>query len=346
MAAPASGTSRLIALAVAAVLIVFAILNFLDLGRQPYNGLSTSDNVVVRIDPGSPAEQAGFQTGDRIVTNGGIDVTDAKALARRPRPAPGDTREFTVARDGANQTLTLTYTAMPSRNWALGVCGLLIGLAFVVFGMRPYLRSAGGPEKLFVAASLCLGFAFIGWPYTGSYAIRTALAAVLVPVIYIGLALLVHFLSTFPKRVPWLDRAGMRTLLYAPAVAFAAFVLFTIVVQPRATSGLNAFGRIFSGVVVAGYFVSAILVLVRQYGRASAQQRQQLGLNIMVGAVVVALLPVILAIVTNVLAPKAVLPGSDFYFLTFILLPIGLSVAVVRAQALEDTTLPSHQPVG
>ncbi len=346
MAAPASGTSRLIALAVAVVLIAFAILNFLDLGRQPYDGLSTTDNVAVRVRPGSPAEQAGFQKGDRLLTDGGIDVADAKALSRRPRPAPGDTREYTISRDGASQTLTVTYAAMPSRDWALGVCGLLIGLAFVVFGMRPYLRSAGGPEKLFAAASLCLGFAFIGWPYTASYALRTALAAVLVPVIYIGLALLVHFLASFPKRMPWLDRAGMRTLLYAPAVAFAVFVLCMIVLQPRATSGLNAFGRIFSGVVVAGYFASAILVLVRQYGRATAQQRQQLGLNVMVGSAVIALLPIILAVLVNVLAPQVVLPGSDFYFLTFILLPIGLSVALAKAQALEDTTLPSHQPVG
>ena len=39
---------------------------------------------------------------------------------------------------------------------------------------------------------------------------------------------------------------------------------------------------------------------------------------------------VIIAVIVGIVAPKVVLPGSDFYFLAMILIPISLTTAMLR----------------
>jgi S1-C subfamily serine protease len=68
-------------------------------------GWPTAYPVVTRVQPGSPAERAGLQVGDTIVTQGGVDL-----LAGRPpaqRFAVGDTIRMTVRRDGRTRAVAL-----------------------------------------------------------------------------------------------------------------------------------------------------------------------------------------------------------------------------------------------
>jgi hypothetical protein len=48
----------------------------------------------------------------------------------------------------------------------------------------------------------------------------------------------------------------------------------------------------------------------------------------------IGLLPITIAVLIVVLAPTVVMPGSDFYFLTFILIPITLALAAMRKEAV------------
>ncbi|HVF75647.1 MAG TPA: trypsin-like peptidase domain-containing protein [Acidimicrobiales bacterium] len=95
-------------------------------GNQPaaergYMGISSGDPtdgsrgaVVVSVEPGSPAAQAGLQQGDLIVKVGDKAVDGAAALGSAVRShRPGEQVPVVVVRDGAERTVTVTLTTAP-----------------------------------------------------------------------------------------------------------------------------------------------------------------------------------------------------------------------------------------
>lgn len=87
----------------------------------------------------------------------------------------------------------------------------------------------------------------------------------------------------------------------------------------------------FIGVIAAFYLIASLVTVYRGYSSASPEDRDSQGLNLMlIGTLVGMLLPVI-TIVTGIIAPQVVLPGQNFYFLSFVLLPITWSMAVLKS---------------
>jgi putative serine protease PepD len=72
-------------------------------------GLVGTGAIVTTVEPGSPADAAGLQKGDRITAVDGAPVQDQVALAARVRShQPGDSVTVTFQRDGQEQTITVT----------------------------------------------------------------------------------------------------------------------------------------------------------------------------------------------------------------------------------------------
>jgi S1-C subfamily serine protease len=69
---------------------------------------------IAKVAPGSPAEQAGFQTGDVLVAFNGIPVKDKERLkAAKASIGVGSEVTYTVARAGAEQKLAATLAPVP-----------------------------------------------------------------------------------------------------------------------------------------------------------------------------------------------------------------------------------------
>ncbi len=93
-------------LVIVATATVIGVLGVTDLKNAPYAGFfSGPNNDVVRVSPGSPADEAGLEVGDLMESIGGIAVTDTKARSRRLRPKIGETRTFVVGRDATKLEL-------------------------------------------------------------------------------------------------------------------------------------------------------------------------------------------------------------------------------------------------
>jgi putative serine protease PepD len=83
---------------------------------QGFLGVATQDSagndlgaVVVSVNPGGPADQAGVKAGDVITSIDGVSVTDSASLGKAIRShEPGEAVQITVDRDGSSQTLTPT----------------------------------------------------------------------------------------------------------------------------------------------------------------------------------------------------------------------------------------------
>ncbi len=76
------------------------------LGLRPWQ--PTIPAVIDRVLPGSPAEQAGMQPGDRVVAAGGEPMADWRAWVEYVRARPGVAFDVEVVRAGSLQMLMLT----------------------------------------------------------------------------------------------------------------------------------------------------------------------------------------------------------------------------------------------
>jgi serine protease Do len=77
--------------------------------------------VVTQVQPRSPADEAGFQTGDVVTGLNGESVAGAGELSRRVAGIdPGETATFTVIRDGDEQELDVTLAERPTGEIQMG----------------------------------------------------------------------------------------------------------------------------------------------------------------------------------------------------------------------------------
>jgi hypothetical protein len=316
-------------LAFAAVLVIYGLLGWLDVGNVAQGGWATDpDNTVTQVLAGSPTEAAGLQVGDKIISLGGIAVTDAEGRTRRARPEVGETWEFVVERDGATVSLDVTFgEPVPERKF-LAHASFLVGFCFIGFTMRAYLQKQTASTQALALVGTLFSLAFLGGPYFENYMLRSVDNAINVFLIWFGVASILNFLLVHLK-------SGGNRLLYLPALVVGLFIAWRILATPEATSGLNNFGNVLFGVVAGFYLIGSLVTVYKSFSGASASERKSQGLQLMMIGALIGLVPPIVSIVVGVIAPQAVLPGQNFYFLSMIALPITWSMAVLKGSGAE-----------
>ena len=190
---------------------------------------------------------------------------------------------------------------------------------------------------------LCLGIAFLGGPYIGSYALRTIIGTVQLVLAVLGFATLLHCLLEFPKAKKVLNKKHLRKLIYVPAVLVALFFLWLIILEPQGTSTLNNVANALVGLFIASYFGLALVALIHSFVTATSDERSGFGLNTLLAGLLIGLLPLIISALVAIVAPDIVLPGSDFFFLTMVFIPITLAMAIMGAA--EPTPARATPPV-
>lgn len=311
----------------AALVVIYAILGWLDVKNYAQGGWATApDNTVTQVLSGSPSEAAGLKVGDKIVSLGGIDVTDAAAQAKRGRPAVGEAWEFVVERDGATVSFDVVFGELVPERKFLAHANFLVGFCFILFTLWAYMKEQTASTQALVLAGLLFSFAFISGPYFGSPMLRSIDNAVAVLFVWLGVASILNFLLVHL-------RGGGNRLVYVPGLLAGLFIAWRILATPEATDGLNNFTNVLVGVVAVFYLVAALVTVYRSFAGATASEREARGLKLMMIGTVVGLLPPMIGIAAGVLAPQAVLPGQNFYFLSFIVIPITWSIAVLKKPA-------------
>ena len=283
----------------------------------------------------SPAERAGFKVGGYIISDDGIDVKDSKALARRSRPKIGETRIYVLEFAGETVSIDLTFSNQPKKEISLSSARALIGFFFLIFGLWAYFKVKNKSTTLLALVGFSFGFNFIHHPYFVSYTLRTIYQSIGYIIVMFGLAFLLHFMMVFPKAKAMMAKKNIRIMLYSPAVLTILFFLFRIIFQPKATSTLNIFTNILIGLFVVGYLSMAAVAIVYSYIKATSEERATHGLNIMLFGTIIGLSPtVITTLIHKIIAPKLALPGVEFYFLTFVLIPVSLALASIKSGAI------------
>lgn len=126
--------------------------------------------LVGEVVPGSPADQAGLQPGDRVVAVNGAPVGDWGAWVERVRDAPGETLTLTLMRDGEQRRLNLTPDAVGEGDQVYGRVGVGAGdLRRVEYGLLTAVPAAA--DKVVDQSRMIL--TAIGRMITGELSLKT-----------------------------------------------------------------------------------------------------------------------------------------------------------------------------
>lgn len=311
----------------AAVVAIYGVFGWLDVRNYAQGGWNTDgNNTVTQVLPGSPSEAGGLMVGDYIVSLGGISTSDAKAQLQRERPKVGETWEFIVERGGETLSLDITFGEPVAQRKLIAHASFLVGFCFLGFTLWAFLQKQTASTRALAVAGALGSLIFIAGPYFGSYTMRNVEAALVNILVFLGVASLLNFLLVHLRSVS-------NRLVYIPGLAAGLFIAYRVLAAPEATSALNTFSNIFIGVIIAFYFIAALVTIYRGYSSASPEDRASQGLNLMLVGAIIGLLPSLIAIVTGIFAPQVVLPGGNFYFLTLVALPITWSMAVLKETA-------------
>lgn len=201
------------------------------------------DGQLIYIFPGSPAQRAGLESGDQILSVDGIPVQETDRLRDlSTRIRRGDRLTFEAARGDGEEGETITATLEITSPWAslalmpplitnILVAVVYFGISLLVLWARPRARSA------FVFYLLCSGTAWL-------FLINLALTGILAnPLCWVWLesllaffsvtaalglslfGLFVHFALVFPREQPILQRVP-KTLWWVYSYPFLVILGF------------------------------------------------------------------------------------------------------------------------
>ena len=323
---------RMPLLVAVALTTVWVILGVFDARYTPYTGYQTdSGYVVISVAEGGPAEAAGLQVGDRVLAVDGIAVENTREIRRQPRAQVGQTTNVEIDRGGSTMTIGIVNAGLPPASMFTSYASALIGICFVFFGFSAYTKAPARKTLLLALAGVGIGFNFAAGPYIASPTVSTVIVALSLPLVYIGLAMLYHFILSMPKPSAGIERPGAVRMLYAPAIITGLALAVIISAQVDATGTLNRLIQIVVGLVIAGYFLGSVVTMIRRFRGATAQERAVHGLGLMLYGTILGFAPIIFAIVMGIIAPRVVLPGANYLILTFVLIPVTFSMAAVRS---------------
>lgn len=335
----------LLALATAAV-VVLALLNLhqLRIYHQPTDAAlwrpTTAGLEAAAIAPGAHTP---LRAGDVLITVNGAPVTKPAEVERALyRAGTGGALTYIVARQGQLLALHVPVTASPSplaRYMFLDAVGLL----YLMVGLFVLGRRRSAPQAVSFYLFCLASFALYAFHYTGKLNLfdRTIFwgneAALLA-----APCLLLHFALRFPAGAPQRGRRVVRLaegLLYLPAllVGLLEVALATGAVWlPVALSvSLDVVDRASYG-LLAGYFLAAVLVLLRhqraardQPGRVAQQAR------VMAWGIGLALAPFFALYVAPYLLGADMPRFAGWAVASLVLVPLAFAYAIWRHHLLQ-----------
>jgi len=316
---------------IAALLLILGIFRYMDMGNYTYLGYQSNDFEITRVEEGSPADTAGLQLGDQLLSIDGLDVRDSKSWDSKPRPKVGETRTFVVNRGGEELEMQMTYAPRTGKGRTINIIGWIMGLVYLIMGVWAFRSRKSWSSLLFAFFALAFASTFLGRPYIADPALRDIVNSVFSSFLLLGFAFLFSFLLHFPFKSSFMDLKNANLIVFGPAVVMSLVIIVLNILDPQSTSGLNQTIELLFLLFIIFYFGGSVILLVRRFLSADADERSNSGLSLLFWGAIIGILPMLIIFIIGNLSPTTVLPGEDYLFLTMAVIPVFFALAIKKS---------------
>ena len=347
---PREGFTFRILISLSFLLLFYAFISFLALDRTVEFGMDQRLFQVVQVNPGGPADRAGFRIGDEILAQNGVPREDTiRFLRDHGKIRPGDEVEFTLRREGETFSLRVVTEALSRRDRLRYMASTVVGICFLLVGLVVFRHRGDRVGTVFYLVSVLFPLAIIEPPATGNIHFQMVIKLARDASILFLPPLFLQFVLLFPheKRTPrWLfmlrpipvrGRLSIRfPLLAISVVLFLVSALLTIRIYTTGTFNpvtLTLY-QLFASVFLFCCFFAGVGAFIHSFAVTGDPEVRRRLRGVLIGTTA-ALLP---TGVYNLL--KQARPGLEFTWdpiliLLTILLPISFGHAIVRYRLLD-----------
>lgn len=320
---------------IAVIILFIGVLSVFYSKKEAYAGFTWGGyNKIAVVEPGSPAEQAGMKAGDVLKSVDGIELGDPAEI-RQSYPKIGETRTIIIERDGEQIGLDLTYSTLPGSDFTSRlIVQFALGLCFLACGLFAYFRNPSGVTILF--ALFCSFFSlniFQNYLIANAYPWNMLLGAFQILVLFLAITTLLHYTLLFPKRKKMMEKKTWSRIMYLPPVPVILFILYLTFSNTGFSQTMFALLQGYFFLFIIGYLILAVISLIHATVKLTSQERRETGLNMMLVGTLIAVLPVIIGSILQIIAPEVSLPSEDYYGLTGIFLPLTWLRAIMKKEA-------------
>jgi len=328
---------KFVFLGMTVVALGLSLIGMRDIRSTPYSGFElSSDYMVVRVAPASPAAAAGMQVGDRLIEVGGVPTQKLYQVSQLSRPEIGEVQQMAVLRGEIRHDLSLRRMPLPFGEkfilWSKNLMALaMMAAGFVLFRKRP-----DKVTSLFLLFNLFAALALMTPPYFESFTLRKMVALNFLVFLTLGLALLLHLTLVFPKPKSTVVDTPVELFIYFPVPIMAIFYLVLRLFQPEADLLLNQALHYAFGLLVSMCVALALAALAHSFWTSLSSSRLYLGVVFFCS--LVGLVPIAFRVVVDSFSPQVMLPGRDYYALLLILVTLSLGWAISEVKPHEEST--------
>ncbi len=318
-------------LPLAVLALAWGVLSFLQADQLARAGYSLSrGHLVVRVVPGSPAEQAGLRVGDSIIGVDGTGTRDRWAVERLSRGAIGDVRRLDVQRGEESLSVDIRLAGFTKREIWRRHAGTFTGLCYLVIAGLAWVRRPSPASRALAVMGLGLGLAFMGPGGQVPEAWRLAASLARNALILAGIGSCLYFLRLMvAERGP----AGPQLAgIFAPLAVFWLLLAVRTVHAEDTPNLVKGFTGFMGGLLFGVYLALAIATLLRAWVRGRQAGGNGPVMRLLCLGPLLGLVPVAAAALLPVLWPGVALPGMDFWFLSLLLVPLAWSAAAVTCK--------------
>lgn len=273
----------------AVLVAVWATLAAIEVPGRAWSGYSVNHrNIVLSVEPGGPAAQAGLRQGDRIVAIDGQQTRRPGDLRSLGRSVIGQTRTLTVQRSEERFSLSLTYGRAPLAQQIQAWARIATGLACMAICFVAWRRHESPLTRWLAVAGIGFGLAFLPGPWFESGGLRSAASLLRSALVLTGLVAVVRFISLLPA-IP--ERRRNSAWAWLPLALLWGLLGARSLWPGLADGALNTLALVCVGLVFSGYLLTATVMFLRQYIRATTADRRHRGLRLMLWATLLGVLP-------------------------------------------------------
>ncbi|NNG15484.1 MAG: hypothetical protein HKM89_03310 [Gemmatimonadales bacterium] len=294
------------------------------------------DYIVPGVIPGGPAESAGFQAGDRVVTVENIPVEGLGMQSRWPRamaPKVGRSHRFVVERDGELVTLNTTYTAIPRSVIMLRLGAALVGLAFLWSGVWALFRVGTVHAERLAAIGLAAGVAMTGMgPSLGR--LNGVVGHIQFAAMILWAAFLLRFFLTFPTT----KRPGASTIttriIYGLWLLFLPVLVIELITHPTLYHTYGGPGYL----LMLTYLMFALAAAMHTGVINPRWKLKQSGMGVILMGLLVGIVPALVGFFDWAFMREFDIPTSVYWPVLLSVIPLTMAIGVhAEARARADS---------